>query len=163
MNKTLATLLFFFLVIGSVGFLFSRWWRARTIKLVVPEVALTPTKSPSVSSLGPLLSHMQPLAADEKVIELKATKEGFSGVVRYSEEEKKISFTTFLLIPEPTKDLYLWIMTAKETVSLGKFEDGKGGLLLSGKIDQSQLPVVFIVAPKVNNGAQDWLLSGSLP
>ncbi len=164
MNKTLATLIFLFLLLAGVGFLFSRWWHSRTSKLTLSQAEVTPTPVPTTSSLNQLLSHMRPLADDEKTLELKPLSEDVSGLVRYLSVGNKLSFTAFILLTQERQgNLFLWVMTNQKTQNLGKFENAKGGLLVFGEIDKSSLPIVFVVAPEVNLAPGKWLLSGNLP
>lgn len=153
--------LIFLLVAGVVGFLFWRWWHVRILK---PELPLpTPVATPAKSSLTTLLSHMRPLADDEKTLELKASATGVSGLVRYSISGNTITYTVFLLTDEePKEDLFLWISTPMDTQLIGKFENGKGGLLISGEISKKLLPAVFKVAPKKGGQMGTIILSGSL-
>ncbi len=161
MNKSLTAVLLFFLVVGGMGFLFSKWWRDRTVGLALPQVTASP--APRTSNLSSLLARMRPLADDERTFELSSKADWISGLVRYSEEGSQISFTVFLLpIRELDSDLFLWIKTGDKVISYGVFENGKGGLLVSGSIEKKALPVQFLVAPKVNNQMGEAILSGEL-
>lgn len=163
MNKSMAALLLFFLVMGGMGFLFSRWWRERTGKLTLPEVAVSPIPSPISSNLASLLARMRPLQDNEKTLELQSQVEGISGLVRYLEENGNLTFTVFLLPTEEIKEnLFLWVKLAGETTAYGRFENGKGGLLVSGELIQPGLPIEFIVAPQAKGERGETWLSGVL-
>lgn len=163
MNKTLAATLLFFLIAGGMGFLFSRWWRERTGRLTLAEIAAIPTPSPVSSNLTSLLARMRPLADNEETIELIPRVEGMTGLVRYFKDKGLVTFTAFLL---PTQDLsaplYLWIKTGSETLLLGMFASNKGGLLISGTLESEQLPAEFMVAPKLKTQMGEVVLSGIL-
>jgi hypothetical protein len=161
MNKSLTALLLFFLLVLGMSFLFSRWWRDRTGKLSITQVSSTPTPKPKSSNLASLLSRMRPLADDEKTFELESRQDNLSGLVRYTEEQGQITFTVFLLPTESiSQDLYLWVTTGDQTREFGLFEDGKGGLLLSGKLNSNLLPAEFKIASKVKNQIGEIFLSG---
>lgn len=163
MNRSLTALLLFFLLVIGASFLFSRWWRERTGKLSITQVSSTATPKPKSSNLASLLSRMRPLADDEKTIELESRKDGLSGLVRYTKEQNQIIFTVFLLPTEEiSDDLFLWVTTGDLTREYGQFEEGKGGLLLSGKLSDNSLPAEFKIGTKVKNQIGQVFLSGTM-
>lgn len=146
MKKLLVVCVFFFLFVGIAGFLFARWWRLRTSELVLPVRSLEPTSQPA--TLGSLLTHMRPLAPNEKTVELTPRTTDVSGLIRYTKQGSMISFTVFTIIPPGVvTDIHVWRAKGDKEIDIGALYEGKGGLLLDGDVRPDELPVTVRIAP----------------
>ncbi len=162
MKKAFVIFVLFFLFIGLVGVLFTRWWHARTSNLHFPTIVMTPVISST--SLGKLLEHMSPLTTNEKTVELASHDIHVSGLIRYTKEGMATSYTVFAVVADAKPSyLHVWVTMGGKEKDVGELHEGKGGLLLDGVLQTETLPVGVNIAPLVSGKKGISILDGELP